>query len=324
MERKKELALDKRDKDLLYLLDISGRLTYSQLAKKTKMSKQLVKYRIERLEKEGFIKGYFPMIDTSKLGYTTFRLYLKFRNITPTKKEEIIEYLKKQKSIWAVILISGKWDIALGISVKDIYGYYAIWEDILKKYLPNIADYKTSIYSPIYHYSKAYLVEKEDESKIRILGGNEKTSFDELDINILKKLSKNARTSLVDISNELKKSAELISFRMKQLEKKGIIQGYRAMIDVEKFGYEFYKTEIRLSSYENINQILSFCHRHPNIYQTDKTIGGETIEIEFHVKSLKQMLAIIGELEKHFPKTIDWFEYITILSEEKTTYMPEI
>ncbi len=324
MKRKKELELDKKDRDLLYLLDVNGRLTYSQLAKRTKMSKQLVKYRIERLEKEGFIKGYFPMIDTSKLGYTTFRLYLKFRNITPSRKEEIIEYLKKQKSIWAVVLISGKWDIALGISVKDIYGYYEVWEEILKRYLPNITDYKVSIYSPIYHYSKAYLVEQEDDSKIRILGGNEKTSFDELDINILKKLSKNARTSLVDISNELKQSAELISFRIRQLEKKGIIQGYRAMIDVEKFGYEFYKAEIRLSSYENINQILSFCHRHPNIYQTDKTIGGETIEIEFHVKSLNEMLGIIGELEKHFPKTIDWFDYITVLSEEKTTYMPEI
>jgi DNA-binding Lrp family transcriptional regulator len=324
MKRKKDLELDKKDRDLLYLLDVDGRLTYSQLAKRTKMSKQLVKYRIERLEKEGFIKGYFPMIDTSKLGYTTFRLYLKFRNITPTKKEEIIEYLKKQKPIWAVVLISGKWDIALGISVKDIYGYYEIWEEILKKYLPNITDYKVSIYSPIYHYSKSYLIEKEDESKIRILGGNEKASFDEIDIKILKKLSKNARTSLVDISNELKQSAELISFRIRQLEKKGIIQGYRAMIDVEKFGYEFYKAEIRLSSYENINQILSFCHRHPNIYQTDKTIGGETIEIEFHVKSLKEMLKIIGELEKHFPKTIDWFDYITVLSEEKTTYMPEI
>ena len=324
MKRKNELELDKKDRDLLYLLDVDGRLTYSQLAKRTKMSKQLVKYRIERLEKEGFIKGYFPMIDTSKLGYTTFRLYLKFRNITPTRKEEIIEYLKKQKSIWAVVLISGKWDIALGISVKDIYGYYEVWEEILKKHLPNIIDYKVSIYSPIYHYSKAYLVEKEDYSKIRILGGNEKTSFDELDINILKKLSKNARISLVDISNELKQSAELISFRIRQLEKKGVIQGYRAMINVEKLGYEFYKAEIRLSSYENINQILSFCHRHPNIYQTDKTIGGETIEIEFHVKSLKEMLAIIGELEKYFPKTIDWFDYITVLSEEKTTYMPEI
>src|SRR3989344_8587939 len=129
MKRKETLKLDKKDKDLLYLLDVNGRLTYSQLAKRTKMSKQLVKYRIERLENDGFIKGYFAMIDTSRLGFTTFRVYLKFRNLKHKKRNELIKYFKEQNSIWAVVLIAGKWDIALGISVKDIYDFYNIWEN---------------------------------------------------------------------------------------------------------------------------------------------------------------------------------------------------
>lgn len=323
MKRKQDLTLDKKDKQLLYMLDLDGRMTYSQLAKKTKMSKQLVKYRIERLEKEGFIKGYFTMVDTSKLGYTTFRVYFKFRNIDPNKKEKIINFLKNQKNIWAVVLIAGKWDIALGISVRDIYEFYDIWDKILKEYLPQISDYKISIYSPIYHYSKAYLVNQKDDSKIRVLGGNEKVDFDKKDIQILVALSKNARISLLDLAQNINSTPESISYRIKQLEKKKIIQGYRAMIDVEKFGYEFYKAEIRLSSYENIEKIFSFCHSHPNIYQVDRTIGGETLEIEFHVKSLKEMLKIIGEFEESFPKVIEKFDYITVLSEEKTTYMPE-
>ena len=323
MRRKTSLKLDKKDRQLLYLLDVNGRLAYSQLAKKTNTSKQLVKYRIERLEKEGFIKGYYAMIDTSRLGYTTFRLYLKFRNMTPIKKDEIISFLKAQKSIWAVVLIAGKWDVALGIAVKGIHEYYDVWENLLKNFLPNISDYKSSIYSPIYHYSKAYLIEKDDESGIRVLGGEEKAQFDKTDIKILVSLSKNARISLVEVSQQLGMSAESISYRIRQLEKKKIIEGYRAMIDVEKLGYQFYKAEIRLSSYEKISQILYFCHKHPNIYQVDKTIGGETLEIEFHVKSLKEMLHVIDELEKQFPKIIERFDYITVLSEEKTTYMPE-
>mgnify|MGYP000684064014 CR=1 FL=1 len=48
-----------------------------------------------------------------------------------------------------------------------------------------------------------------------------------------------------------------------------------------------------------IDEILTFCHLHQNIYQVDKTIGGETLEIEFHVKSLKEMLKIIEEFEKN-------------------------
>ena len=156
------------------------------------------------------------------------------------------------------------------------------------------------------------------------MGGKEKASFDDKDIQILINLSKNARQSLLDLSESLKMTPETVSYRIKQFEKKGIIQGYRALIDVYKIGYEFYKTEIRLSNYEKIEEIFEFCHKHPNIYQVDKTIGGETLEIEFHVTSLKEMLKIIDEFEKIFPRTIERFDYITVLSEEKTTYMPEL
>tara|TARA_Y100000034_G_scaffold133973_1_gene201124 strand:- start:725 stop:1699 length:975 start_codon:yes stop_codon:yes gene_type:complete len=324
MRRVTELKLDKKDRDLLYNLDVNGRLTYSQLAKRTEMSKQLVKYRIERLEKEGFIKGYYTMIDTSRLGYTTFRVYLKFRNLVPERKEKIINYMKKQKNIWGVVLIAGKWDLALGISVKDIYEFYDIWDIILEKYLQYINDYKISIYSPIYHYAKSYITGDKDQSKIRILGGKEKIDYDTKDLRILGKISKNARISLVDLSDSLKMSPESINHRIKLLNKKGIIQGYRAMIDVGKMGYEYYKVETRLLNYNKINEILLYCHKHPNIYQVDRTIGGETLEIEFHVKSLKEMLKIMEEFEKAFPKTVERFDYITVLGEEKTTYMPEV
>ena len=324
MKRKTSLELDKKDRDILYLLDLNGRLTYSQLAKRAAMSKQAAKYRVERLEKEGFIKGYYTMIDTSRLGFITFRAYLKFRGLTPEKKDEIIKYLKAQRPVWAVVLIAGKWDIALGISVKDIYDFYSTWEKILKKYLKYISEYKVSVYSPIYHYSKSYLIGKPDHSEIRILGGKEKAKFDTKDLKVLVKLSKDARASLLDIANGMKMTPEAVAHRIKELEKKGIIQGYRAMIDVNKMGYEFYKAEIRLSDYERLSAILEHCHSHPNIYQVDKTIGGETLEIEFHVKSLKEMLAILGGFEKTFPGAIERFDYITVLSEEKTTYMPDI
>ncbi len=324
MERKGSLEPDKRDMQLLYLLDLDGRMNYSELAKKTRLSKQLVKYRIKRLEDEGFIKGYYAMIDSSRLGFTTFRVYLKFRNLVPEKKKSIISYLTKQKSIWAVVLLAGKWDIALGVAVKDIYGFYEVWEKILKDHISFIGEYKISIYSPIYHYAKSYLVGQKDVSVIRVLGGREKADFDKKDIRILIELSRSARISLLDLSEKIKMTPEAISHRIKQLQKKGIIQGYRAMIDVSKLGYEFYKAEIRLSSYDQIDKIFDFCYSHPNIYQVDKTIGGETLEVEFHVKSLNEMLKIFDELEKVFPKVIERFDYLTVLSEEKTTYMPEI
>ena len=94
------------------------------------------------------------------------------------------------------------------------------------------------------------------------------------------------------------------------------------MIDVEKLGYGYYKTEIRLSDYTNIKEILQFCHENKNISQVDKTIGGETLEIEFHVQTIKEMINTIKELEKKFPKTIEKYTYLTIIGEQKITFMP--
>lgn len=322
MRRKTPLDLDKKDRHLLYLLDVDGRMSYSALAKRTAMSKQLVKYHVERLEKEGYIKGYHPMIDSSRLGFTSFRAYIKFRGMTAESKKEVLDHLKKQKLVWAVVLLAGKWDIGLGIAVKNIYQFYSIWEDLLTKYLKHIKDYKICVYSPVYHYSKSYILDKNEISDVRILGGGEKEEFDDKDVRILIELSKNARIPLLDISKKTGMSPELANHRIKQLKQKKILQGFRAMINVGKLGYHYYKAEIRLADYAKIRQLLEFCHQHPNIYQVDKTIGGETLEVEFHVKSIEQMIEIIENMEKIFG-SIESFDYLTVLSEEKMTYMPE-
>ena len=128
----------------------------------------------------------------------------------------------------------------------------------------------------------------------------------------------------MNIAKQIGISSESISKRIKQLESKGIIQGYRAMIDVEKLGYHFFKADIRLSTYKNIKNIMEFCHQHPNIYQVNKTIGGETLEIEFHVQSVSDMKEIIEDIEKIFPNTIESYDYITILSEEKMVFVPKV
>ena len=71
--------LTRTDKKILYHLDIDARINYSELAKKVKTTKQVVRYRIQRLEKLEVIKNYYAIIDYSKLGLTKYRINLKLR-----------------------------------------------------------------------------------------------------------------------------------------------------------------------------------------------------------------------------------------------------
>lgn len=322
MQEIKSAALNSKDKEILFELDVNARITYSQLAKKVHISKQLVRYRVERLEKLGYIKGYYSMVDPSALGYITFRIYLKWRSITPAVKKTIISYLKKQQTIGAIVYIAGKWDLALGVNVKDIRSFHSMWNNLLQRHIEHIANYAISIYSPIYHYAKSYLTGKNDSSPIRLLGNVSAVSIDKTDWKILQILSSNARVSLVDVARSLNVSAEFVRVRKRRLEKQDVIQGYRAMIDVAKLGYNVFKAEIRLASFTYFKKILAFCHEHPNIYQVNNAIGGETLEIEFHVHELSEMIAILENIEETFPGSIEQYEYITVLGEEKMVYMP--
>ena len=47
--KQEQIQLDKRDLKILQILDFNARTTYSKIAKKLKISKQAVEYRINNL-----------------------------------------------------------------------------------------------------------------------------------------------------------------------------------------------------------------------------------------------------------------------------------
>jgi DNA-binding Lrp family transcriptional regulator len=69
------VKLDKKDQQLIFELDQNSRQSINSIAKKTKLSRDVVNYRIKQLEKKKIINGYFALIDFNKLGYQAIRLY---------------------------------------------------------------------------------------------------------------------------------------------------------------------------------------------------------------------------------------------------------
>src|SRR3989338_9273021 len=99
--------LDLKDRKILYELDIKSRQTYNEIGKKVGLSKDSVIYRINNLQKAGIIKQFHTVIDVGKLGFISFRLYLKLQNATPEKEVEIIEFLKHRKIVTWIVSIDG-------------------------------------------------------------------------------------------------------------------------------------------------------------------------------------------------------------------------
>lgn len=318
------LKLNKKDWKVLYELEKDARQPLQSIAKKTGTSKQLVKYMLNKYEQQKIILAYTAIIDSSRIGYHTYRVYIKFQSLnTKEEKEKPFDFLVNLNETTIVNKLEGYWDAGLTIAVKDIYDFYNVWEKMMTL-RRNIADYKISIYSPISHFTRTLISQEKtkENPKVMVLGGKEKTDFLEIDIKILKELSRNVRQPVTEIAHKLNKSAVFISKRIKKMEQSGIIQGYRPLFNWSLLGYSYYKIDLFLNSHRRNKELFNFCHKHPNIIQVNQTIGnGSDFEFEVFVKSKNHFKKLMGEVQSKFSDIIINYEYFTVDKPYKETFM---
>ena len=285
----KIFKIDHYDRKILFELDSNARTRATEIGKKIRKSKQFVDYRIKRLEYEKILGGYTAVIDYSKMGYISIRVYLKFHSITREKQEEIENDLMKDRQVWWLVAVDGQWDVAYAVGVKNVLDFYGYWDGIMAKYRKVIKKKSVVIYTHIRQYPKSCLLNKNNDEKGTLVGASKDVLvLDSMDLRLLKILSDNARIPLLDIANKLHTSPQVARAHIKKLEKNEIILGYKALINIQMLSYRYYKSYINLASMERIASLERFCLQHPNILNVNRTIGGSDFEIEILAKSFNE------------------------------------
>ena len=216
------LKVDYFDRKILFELDRDARITTTKIGKKIRKYKQFVDYRIKKLEEEKVLNGYITVIDYSRLGYTSIRVYFKFHNISPEQQEKLENELVNNKGVWWLVSLEGSWDLGYSVIIRDVLDFYDSWDKLMKKYRMFISKSSVVIYTHIQQYPKSYLINEKNNDSGTIVGASkEKISCDEFDFNLLKVIADNGRMPLLEIAQKLKTSHQVIKNHLNRLEKKG-------------------------------------------------------------------------------------------------------
>lgn len=321
--------IDLKDRKILYELDNNSRQTASKIAKKVGLHKNVVLYRIKQLQKNGIIKNFYTLIDASKLGYTIYRLYLTFQNITPEREKEIIKYFEQKKNTWWVGTIEGRYDLAVLTWIKDAPQFLEFYEEILRKYDQYFELKIFSIYVQAQHYRYSFLLndkyDKQDRTKFKTTGGSKKTvEIDPIDKDILKIIASNARMPTIKIAKKLKTTTDVVSYRIKKLQKSGVIQAFKTTIDFEKLGYQDFKADIWLKDHSKKQTIIKYLEQNPNFLMLGKTIGHGDIELNMCAKSLPHFHKMINDVIIKYSDYIKSYKYFNVVDcWIKYSFMPE-
>lgn len=320
--------LDLKDRKILYQLDFNCRQSNTQIGKKVGLSRKVVEYRINRMEEEGIIKGYWTEIDSYRFGYQVFRYLIVLQNASSNIKEEIMQHIADYKNTWAVYSVKGIYDISTHIWVKSIPKFFQFWDNFNDKYGDYFAEKIFSLYLETDVFPSSYLIVEDDykyaREKHHSVGKSESIDCSYSDYLLLNEIAENARVPTIKLAEKLGCSSQNVSYRLQNLIKKGIIKIFRTDINISKIGFEEFYVDIWLKELSKRRKIWDFLKCNPYVSFINTTAGYSDIEIEFIIDDTDKLIDIIEETSSRFPGAVRKYLYWSKKKWFKLRCLPEM
>ncbi|MDO8553864.1 MAG: Lrp/AsnC family transcriptional regulator [Candidatus Micrarchaeota archaeon] len=309
--------LDKKDKQLLTLLYLNSRMSFTQLGKELKLNSSSVERRLRQLKNSGTISSLFADVNLAKLGFKGYRIYLKFDVFDEkTEKDVLALFESYSRTLWGAVC-EGAYDVLWRIIARDELEVEDAINLVTEKFGKSIVEktVATTTYQTYLSWNRALEGERHPEFPLEKVAPAEK--LDMTDMKILASLYNDARATTVDMAQQVGLTPDAVNYRMKRLTKEGFILGYTAWFDAKKLGFEYYKILIsfRGMTQEKEKKFLDFCLEHNNVIFLNKCIGSWDIEVDIIVENTLELHRFITEIKTKFGHIIGNHKYVSAIEE---------
>ncbi|MBW2992136.1 Lrp/AsnC family transcriptional regulator [Candidatus Woesearchaeota archaeon] len=318
--------LRKTEKLILSRLELNSRSPFSHFSGKIRKSQQLVSYTVASLIKKGIIRGFYTLIDYSKLNVLNFRVYFKLNYINKEKFDELTRFLVSDPHTSWVCACGGRYDLICTFLALNPSQFNKTLRRIMEEFPEQLQNYVVLTTIVNHDFGRKYLFRETSMIHPHIIFGGDRMpeDIDDIDMKILDELSDDARKNSAVISNRISFTPKSVIHRIKKLRKRNMIKGFKPVIDPESMGYT---TDLLLIKYHNISvgledKLIAYLKAHPNIVSLVKTLGMWDLEIRIETKNLIEFRRIEMELRQKFKSVIQQIESIPLYNSFKINYFP--
>jgi DNA-binding Lrp family transcriptional regulator len=306
--------LDNLDGRILKTLETDARQSKAKMAEQLDVSKTVITYRINRLEKKGVIKGYRYISDQAALGLLSFGLLIKFQGLFLEEQSQILSRMRLSKKFNWVAATNGRWDAIAVVIESDVFScnrrldeFFAQYGKYIKEYNFYI-DYEGSISGHNYLYAEPYpAVVSYGHSRKHVV-------LNDLESWVFKKLQRNPQIPLLSMAKQLDKTYGTVKIKYQSLVTKGILLKAAPIIDHDMLDYRETLCLYTIApNPERTNKLLEFCVSYPNIVRYSRCLGHINLILNVHSHDEKRLKEVIGMINKRFSDIIISYELIQTL-----------
>src|SRR3989344_2252947 len=318
--------MDIKDLKILKELDINANQSNNQIGKKVKLSKEVVKYRIDRLIENKVIIKFYAVINYFKLGIGKYKLYIRLTNVNKEKIEEIAEYFNKHNKTEWVALTTGRWDIVVGFLVHNVNEFDDEIQLVLNKFSNYIQEKAVTTTLYLVHSSREFLSSpnKEINQIIYHTSKDKQEKIDNIDEQILRLIANNARFPITEMAQKLKVTPRIIQYKIKDLEKKKIILAYKAHLNPKSIDKIFCKAIIYLANVTQtrLNSFIHYASSLSGAIWPQRVMGNWDFELDFELEDYDKFQNMILDIKEKFPDIIKDHDFCIVSKEFKLDLYP--
>lgn len=330
-------SLDRADKKILFELDCNSRQSLSELARSVRLGRDLVEYRIQRLQDSGVLNRCSLLVNPYKLGLTVYKTYLRLET-NKTRLAELVKKLDQHPNTYWLAEASGEWDLMFSILARTPKEFFDFQDQILSGFSDIILGFNVYTLVNYWMFPKKYLLgpEWQLERASKSKGGENPThdlngwsfhtpeftfgttpdsySLDELEFRMLNLLGNNARLGFAELATQLGTTPSVVKYRFDKLQELGVVAGARIDVDLSVLGRTLYTVMVHLRDYsvEKEREFREFCRIHPLISCYAQQIGSHKIEFEVEAQDQAEFHAVIDEIKERFSKFVRTMDYAVI------------
>lgn len=292
--------MDAIDSKILACLLEDSRQSLNAVGRRVRLSRENVHYRIERLKERGIIKSFVTTIDHRRLGMRHFGLALALHRASPQQETEIIALLAKHPNFTWLGPAAGSWNILIDAYAKDREALETIFQPFYDKHKQFISRYRILEIASMttwFHKHIAAIPTKKTKTGSYIPDATDKK--------LLAAIANDSRATYVELGKITKLTANACRYRLRNLEKSGIIQGYTLNIEPTAMGYQWYTVQLTTAETDSaaMRAFYRYCESHPDIlfYYNYFRSGEQDFDVGYLVKTHDDLRTGLNDLKQRFP-----------------------
>ncbi len=316
--------MDRKDSLLLYNLTKNSRRTYADLGAECDVSKERARYKIMQMANGTPIRHFTTFINAPMLGYHCINIYVKLHNASERTESQIIQYLQNHDKVDWFCAGDGKWDMIISVIAKNMAKFRNFMNEFEHLFGKFINEKSISVLVDEYVLSHDYLVDGGQRAAMYMTEDAEKLILDKKNIEILKILSMNARMPLVELSKRLGISSDAVKYRIKWLQKRGIIIGFKLHLDYTHMKIDQNRLLLNLNSMRKdakekfLKNILNI----RNVIYVRNCIAPWDMELHILYSGRDEFRSVLKQITNFIPGVVKSYDLMRVYDVHKMDYFP--